>query len=145
MALQQGNIPMLYVDLVLDHVYGMAICSGDEIMNELAVRFGANRVLFATDVDGIYDKDPHIYDDATCIRAIHWQDISNTKDSILSESHSVDVTGGLYGKVMAMKPMFEQLQTVEMTIYNGLQADNTKKVLRGDTSIGTVISPGARS
>jgi isopentenyl phosphate kinase len=125
-ALQQNCIPILYGEMVFDTKLGMSICSGDAIAPYMAEKLGAKKIIFASDIDGVFTKDPHIHKDAKLIERIKLQEISQKAD--LSHSHNVDVTGGLLGKINKME-FSKNLQSIE--IFNGLNPENYWKILLG--------------
>lgn len=136
--LKQDCIPVLYGEMVFDTKIGMSICSGDAIVPYLARKLGAQKILYASDIDGIFDKDPYIHKDAVLIEKIVLNDIS--KRAKLSESHNTDVTNGLLGKIQKLSGNFgDNLRAIE--IFNGLKKDNYKKVLLGEPFKHTVIFP----
>ncbi|XP_044184465.1 isopentenyl phosphate kinase-like isoform X1 [Acropora millepora] len=53
-----GFVPILHGDCVLDTKQGCAILSGDKIIEKLVEELHPGRVVFLTDVDGIYNKPP---------------------------------------------------------------------------------------
>ncbi len=138
-ALRYGCIPLLYGEMVFDESLGMTICSGDTIACHLALELGARKILFASDIDGIYSRDPHIYRDAKLIEKIS---LSETyKHPKISKSHNIDVTGGLGGKIKRISEFFHegvnQLETIE--IFNGLQEKNYKRIILSEKFPHTTI------
>lgn len=93
--LREGYVPVLYGDVVLDDKLRMAVISGDQIIEYLASYLVSDRVILSTDVDGVYNKNPKIHDDAELI------DVVTSLDDIkeLESTTNVDVTGGMIGKV----------------------------------------------
>ena len=137
-ALRSGCVPLLYGDMVFDDALGMSICSGDTIAARLAARMGAQKVFFATDVDGIFTKDPHKYRDATLVKKIRLRELLHGENIRLASSHNIDVTGGIRGKIGA----FENLNArhlEEIVIFNGLDSCLYKNHLFGKKARGTII------
>ncbi len=58
--LDLGFIPVIYGDVVLDsnESIKVAVLSGDQIVKHLAENLKPERVIMASDVDGVYTKDP---------------------------------------------------------------------------------------
>jgi isopentenyl phosphate kinase len=136
-ALRQNSIPMLYGEMVFDTKLGMSICSGDAIAPYLAEKLGAQKMFFASDIDGIFTKDPHIHKDAKIIEKINLGEIKNKAQ--ISVSHNVDVTGGLMGKIEKLGNVHHNaLKSIE--IFNGLREENYAKVILGKEFPHTVIS-----
>ena len=125
-------IPVLYGDVVLDtEPIKMAVLSGDQITTYLARKLKPERVILATDVDGIYDKNPKKYPDALLL------EIVTSKEEIETEETTVDVTGGMGGKVNELLDLLEL--GIESEIINANQKNNLKKVLNGEKVTGTTI------
>ena len=59
--LEKGYIPIIYGDVVLDNELEMAVISGDQIIQYLAINLKADQVILGTDVDGVYNKNPKIH------------------------------------------------------------------------------------
>lgn len=124
--LKMDCIPILYGEMVIDTELGMSVCSGDAIAPYLAEKLGAKRIFFASDIDGIFDRDPHIHKNATLLREMAMADVNES--ARLTESHNTDVTGGLKGKMSGLiRNASCFLESIE--IFNGFTADNFKKVL----------------
>lgn len=136
--LNENYIPLLYGDMICDDVLGMSICSGDTIAAELTRVLSAEKLFFASDVDGIFTGDP--YADT---KAILIPEISLARgvdlDNSLSGSHNLDVTGGLKGKIEKCEQLFKTSTLVEIHIFNGLQYKNYRKALMGAGFPHTVI------
>ncbi|MDJ1431816.1 isopentenyl phosphate kinase [Halostagnicola sp. A-GB9-2] len=91
--LEEGFVPVLYGDLVANTGAGATIVSGDELVTELARALEANRIGLCSTVPGVLDDDEEVVD-----RITSFEDV----DSILGESESTDVTGGMAGKVRTL-------------------------------------------
>jgi isopentenyl phosphate kinase len=124
-ALRQNYVPLLYGEMVFDQALGMTICSGDAIAPYLAKKLKAEKIFFASDIDGIFTKDPHLHRDAKLLKKIALEDIE--KNANLAGSHNVDVTDGLLGKIKKLDiSKNKTLKSVE--IFNGLHAENYAKI-----------------
>ena len=127
-ALKNNGVPLLYGEMVFDEELEMSICSGDAIAPFLAKKLGAQKILFASDIDGIFDKDPHLFKNAKLIENIKLNEILSNKKIEITGSHSVDVTGGLFGKIKSLDVNhIKSLKSVE--IFNGLQEKNYENIL----------------
>jgi len=69
-AMARGFVPVTFGDVVMDDLQGVAICSGDDLVKLLACEFKAERAVFVSDVDGIFDSDPKANKRAKLIREI---------------------------------------------------------------------------
>ncbi|MFA7209469.1 MAG: isopentenyl phosphate kinase [Parcubacteria group bacterium] len=137
-SLNRGCPPMLYGEMVFDSELDMSACSGDTIAVFLARKMKAEKIFFASDIDGIFDRDPHRHSDAKLVENIGLKEILNSDKIKISGSHSVDVTGGLGGKIKSLGLKHgSHLKTVE--IFNGLEGKNFENVLLGKNFPHTVI------
>jgi isopentenyl phosphate kinase len=115
----------------------MSVCSGDAIAILLAKQYEADKIIFASDIDGIYDKDPHTNNDAKLIRKTSIKSIMSDKKVSLTGSHNVDVTGGLQNKIAALAN-YDSTSLKEVVICNGLKRGTITKALLGQ-DVGTII------
>lgn len=123
LCFENKSIPLLYGEMVFDEESGMSVCSGDLIAFYLAQKYNASRVLFASDVEGIYSEDPFKNKNASLIKNSSLKDLIKNKKITLSGSHNVDVTGGIYNKIQSLKNnLSPSLQDV--IIFNGLRPEN---------------------
>ena len=137
-ALQNNCIPLLYGELVFDTELGMSICSGDTSAFFLAKKYDAEQVLFASDIDGIFDKDPHRYKDARMIQTTKLSDLLENKNIALEGSHSVDVTGGLANKISELARQGFPKSLKKVVVFNGLKSGIFENALSG-LAEGTII------
>lgn len=114
-ALQLEIVPVIYGDVVLGK-NAVKIISGDEIAWYLSREFKPSRLLFATIVDGVYDKDPSERD-AKLLEVIRLRDIESLS---LGIAQGFDVTGGMKLKlVLGLKYGTKDIN--EVLIFNGLK------------------------
>ena len=137
-SLRNDCIPLLYGEMVFDTDLGMSVCSGDASAVYLADMFNAERILYASDVDGVFDKDPYIHSDAKFIKTISLKNICSNKKIILSQSHHVDVTGGIQNKIVSLYKNGLPEDLKQVIIFNGLKKNAFKRALL-DKNEGTVI------
>lgn len=139
--LDRAFVPVLFGDLVLDEQLGGSILSGDVIVPYLAQRLGSVKVIFLSDVDGVFDSDPRLKPDARQIQRItddNFEAILRIFDEQeVYEKRRNDVTGEMRGKILAIK---ENLSGVEVIITNGLKRGSLFNGLRG--KFGTVLKFG---
>lgn len=127
-------VPVLYGDVVLDadESIKLAVLSGDQMVKYLALNLKPERVILATDVDGIYDKDPKKFDDARLLEMVSSADQIET-----GETETVDVTGGMGGKVNELLSLAGK--GIESEIINANHTEQIKKAINGEKIIGTLI------
>ncbi|HVT01676.1 MAG TPA: isopentenyl phosphate kinase [Patescibacteria group bacterium] len=118
-------IPVLSGDVVSDKKLGISIVSGDTIVSYLAKELKAKTVIFASDVDGIFDKNPKTNNDAKLIKKITSINFQRIIDQM--KAHNInDVTGEMEGKLMNIK---EYLVNTDSIITNGLKPNNIENCL----------------
>lgn len=118
-ALKFNLVPVLFGDLVPDETLEFSICSADASGAYLARALAAERLLFSTDVDGIYTRDPHRHRNARLIRKASLHSLLEGT-AHLSVSHSRDVTAGMAGKLQTVASYLKGGQTDKVVIFNGL-------------------------
>jgi isopentenyl phosphate kinase len=127
-SLSRNCMPILYGEMVFDEDLGMSICSGDAIASFLANKMEAEKIFFASDIDGIFDKDPHLNKDAELIEDIKLEDVLNDEKIRITGSHNVDVTDGLLGKIKNLG--FKGANSLKSAeIFNGLDEKNYANIL----------------
>jgi isopentenyl phosphate kinase len=129
-----GMVPVLYGDVVFDNKIGFSIVSADAIVSFLAKKLNAKKVIFVSDVDGVFDKNPKVYKDAKLIREINLTNF-NEVISRLEGFNKKDVTGEMKGKLLSMK---NELKEIDTRIIGGFLPGALKKVLLG-ANLGTRI------
>lgn len=106
--------------------------STDFVGAELASELNADLFMIATNVDGVYDKDPRKYDDATLLSLISAQELLKKYGSAWNAAGSNMVVDG----PALQKIHDEHINTV---VINGSNIDTIKKVLDGQSFHGTTI------
>ena len=134
--LRLGFTPISFGDAVLDAQRGFAICSGDDVMLELARRFRPDRVVFAADVDGVFTADPKRVRSATLVARVSPATVPSID---LSPNAVADVTGSLEAKILKMAEIARFAGDVR--IVNGLKPGRVARALRGRAVPGTKVVP----
>ncbi|MGP8321354.1 MAG: isopentenyl phosphate kinase [Methanosarcinaceae archaeon] len=131
LMLDNGFVPVLHGDVVMDTKLGTSILSGDQIVAYLAVQLGDARIGIGSAKDGVLDDKGNTIPSITS---------SNFKDieKFIGGSESTDVTGGMLGKVGELLHLFE-ISNINSYIFNAGKPGNISKFLDG-TDIGTVIT-----
>ncbi len=135
--LEQNIVPILYGDVVLSKK-GFPVLSGDDISWYLACKLRAQKLLFATSVNGIYSGpigESPIIEQIDC-RGKNMDEILN-KIYVVRDKSSIDVTGGIINKIVAAKKY--GCKNLDVIIFNGLVEDNIRKVLLGEKIPGTKV------
>jgi len=126
-----GVVPVSYGSLVMDSSLGYCILSGDDLAVQIAVGLSAKKLIFATDVEGVYSADPRSESAAVLLPRV-----SLSRDFIAFGSASNDVTGGMKKKVLSTGPAVQA--GVEVRIVNGMREDVLKQAAFGKP-LGTEI------
>lgn len=127
-----GIVPVSFGDVVLDDSKGFGICSGDQLMEVLADAFQPERVIFVSDIDGLFDRDPKKDSGAQLIECVDRRSL----DRISCEINVKDVTGGVQGKMEAMLRLCQGER--DCVLVNGLAEGRLLSLLLGDEVTCTV-------
>jgi isopentenyl phosphate kinase len=113
-----GCVPSTGGDIVPDLSTGFSIVSGDQLAVYIAISLGASKLIFATDVDGVFDSDPNQNRGARLIRLVHARNVQKIAARVRPDI--TDVTGGMEGKVEeAAKAAFEGIPVFFVNLIKG--------------------------
>ncbi len=136
-ALRLGLIPLIHGDVAFDEIRGCGIVSADRIASLLGEKMGTSRVLFGSDVDGLYDGNPKTSSKAELIVEVNRSNYIRVLKGLKPTSD--DVTGGMRGKVLQALRLAKH--GCESYIFNLTESGNLGSLLRGSSSIGTRFVP----
>lgn len=125
-----GIVPITFGDVVVDRAKGIAICSGDDIMLQLARDTKAVKCFFVTSVDGIFASYPPAEGERPLESVGPGTDIEFRSDD-------VDVTGSMRRKLKIMTEMASLGSDV--VVVNGLAPDRLADAMMGNDFIGTRV------
>ena len=125
-------VPVIFGTPAYDESQGCAIISGDQIISYLSSALKASRVVFATNVDGIFDGDPDKNRNAKIVKSLNADELEKIG---AGTSSSTDVTGGMSGKIRWILAM----RGLTCRVINGNVPGLLAKALSGDDGFGTVI------
>jgi len=140
--LDQGFMPVLFGDSVIDESRGFGIISGDSIVVELAngLDHEVNNIVYLMDVDGLHDKNPKLDETATLFtevflkgeRMLVQQDetLVSIEDAIDQADGSIDVTGGILKKIRALR--YIKRHDITIALINGRAASRLAALIAGD-------------
>lgn len=134
LALEHGFTPVSCGDVVLDAEQGVAIVSADALARALAEGLGAKRVVFATDVDGLYTAPPGARG-ARLLERCRPEDLERLR---LGGARGPDVTGGMAGKATELAGVAEL--GCEVWVVSGLAPGRVRAALLGQPPVGTLVS-----
>lgn len=128
--LENGIIPVLHGDVVMDRIKGASVLSGDRIIPFLAIALKASQIGAGSDVDGVLDEKDVI------IRKITPYSFADIKNNIKG-SRSTDVTGGMLGKVSELLELANI--GISSRIFNASKKGMVSRFLFGEDA-GTLIA-----
>ncbi|MDR3074477.1 MAG: isopentenyl phosphate kinase family protein [Candidatus Methanoplasma sp.] len=133
-----GIMPVMFGDVVFDRKRGFGICSGDQLMEILCGIYSPERVIFVSDVDGLYDRDPKSNPDSKLLTEV----TSELLEKVTGDSTIDDVTGGVKAKMEAML----RITTPERdcVLINGSVPGRLYSILKGEKIISTTARGGLR-
>ena len=127
-----GIMPVLFGDVLMDRTKGFSICSGDDIIRLLADVFDPEKIIFVSDVNGLYTSNPKTDPDAELIR-----EVTEEKLRSVSASQTVDdVTGGVAGKMRSMLDLCGKGR--ECILINGTVPGNLAAAIKGEIAECTI-------
>ena len=132
-----GIVPVTFGDVALDSKRKFGICSGDQLMESLAERFRPERIIFVTDVDGVFTADPHSDPRASLIENVDRAAL----DALPRSQRNADVTGSIFGKIEVMMRIASH--GGDAVAINGLAPGRLEAALRGQRVIGSKVVGGA--
>lgn len=133
-------IPVTFGDIVFgEEACEPAIISGDDLALVLAKKVNAERVVFATNVDGVYRE---LEDASSLIPHIEFSEIPKLLEQIKITGGGVtDVTKGLPGKLTKIyRYLSSHDKRPEVAIINGMRKETLKMALSGSKVQGTFIT-----
>jgi isopentenyl phosphate kinase len=138
--LSLGMVPIIGGDMIFDKKMGFCVGSGDQISTLLSKELMADKMIFATEVSGIHEKDPKLVPDSPIINNLNVKDlekiINNMDNSILR-----DASGAMKGKLKSLISLKEQiLKGFEISIISMKSFGNLISLLKGNLLDFTKIS-----
>ena len=129
--LNAGFIPLLGGDMGLTAKNQAIVVSADRLAVMLAKAFPASRIIFATDVDGVFEKFPSP-DNTQPLSILYRKNLKDMLKKMNERKSRYDTTGGMAGKLRTLLA----LRKKEVIIFNGQKQGNLTKALAGQP-IGT--------
>ncbi|MCI4324896.1 MAG: isopentenyl phosphate kinase family protein [Thermoplasmata archaeon] len=131
-ALAAGVTPVSFGDVVRDDAWGFSILSADTIAVELARELPARRVLFVSDVGGVFE--PGASHRRVAVPLVTAELIDRLRPS----PGVADVTGGIRGKAEAMLAIADD--GADAGLISGLSDGALSRALKGDRVYGSWVS-----
>jgi isopentenyl phosphate kinase len=133
-AIQEGYIPLIFGDAILDTRLHGTILSTEELFNFLVKKMKPSRILLAGIEEGVFADFPK---NSILIPDLSFKWYSRNKAQITSSIHA-DVTGGMAEKVRIMLRSVNNHRGLRVQIFNGLEKANVYRALLGER-LGTTI------
>lgn len=124
--LSHGGVPLLGGDVIIADHRRTVIASADRLASELAQHFHSRKLLFATDVNGVYKKFPARAHELP-LSIIRRKELRVMVASQTLRNGALDVTGAMTGKLRSLLT----LRNCTIIIFNGLLQNVLAGVLRG--------------
>ena len=132
--LDLGFMPVSFGDVTLDKKLGFSICSGDLLVQLLAVHFKPEKVIFVLDEDGLYSANPKNDRNATFIERATVKDLDKLTTRL--NAHA-DVTKGMDGKIHTIKKIARI--GVDTILLNGNIHNRLYDTLKGKKVRHTIV------
>jgi len=101
--LNLGMVPVISGDMVPDYSMGYSVLSGDQIIADLAYKFKPRRIVFGSDIDGLYDRDPKVAKSAHFYSDMNVGQVNN----LLNKLGEGDASGQMKGKLTEIKNLLD--------------------------------------
>jgi isopentenyl phosphate kinase len=128
--------PVTFGDVVPDDEIKFSICSGDQMMHELARSLRPRMAVFCADVDGVYTSDPKTAPGAELIPRLDEQVLAGLART---EAVNADVTGSIFGKLDRMLDIAGNCE--KCMILNGDVPGRLEGALKGEDVPSTTVLP----
>jgi len=137
--LSLGMVPLIGGDMMYDDNMGFSVCGGDQLAIIISREIGANHLIFATDVSGIYDKDPKKDPNALLLKEININEIEQIMER-MDESNKSDASGRMKGKILSLISAKDLIKNgLEVSIISMMKSGTLKKYLKGQDIDATKV------
>ena len=133
--LRIGMTPVLGGDVLADAAVGFSVYGGDAISVDLAMHFGADNLLFATDVDGVFTADPRQHPDARRIPELSLSQL----DAVALSGREMDVSGAMAGKLREIDRAEDRIRAGMIVRLFSMRQENRLQALLSGEKVGTKI------
>ncbi len=127
-ALAGGHLPVSFGDVVPDSAWGSSILSADTIALELARQLPVRRVVFVSDVPGIWETPGRG-------RSVAPEVTDAVIAALSPRPGAPDVTGGIRGKATAMRAIARA--HADAVLISGLKDGELSRAIRGESVYGS--------
>ncbi|MBN2589387.1 MAG: glutamate 5-kinase, partial [Sedimentisphaerales bacterium] len=132
-----GVVPILNEnDSVSTAEIGTAFGDNDKLSALVASKIDADLLVMLSDIDALYDKNPHQYSDAKPIHTVF--EITESIMQNAGDKGSIHSTGGMKTKLEAAK--IASNAGCRIVLANGQEKDVVTRIIKGE-EIGTIFMP----
>lgn len=132
--LRLGCVPITGGDIVPDLSDGFSVLSGDQIAAFIAVRLKAKRLVYAVDVDGVFNFDPNRNSKAQLIDSLTLTSAARLVSKVTLGT-TPDVTGGMAGKIR--ESLAAARHRIPVYFVNLTKDDRLRKAALGQNVVGS--------
>ncbi|MEK7664956.1 MAG: isopentenyl phosphate kinase [Patescibacteria group bacterium] len=132
-VLSAGFIPLLGGDMGLTKKNKTIVVSADKLAVLLTETFSISEIVFATDVDGVFEEFPPP-NNIQPFSLLYRKNLKRMLKKMSKQKNQYDVTGGMAGKLQTLLDLKEK----KVIIFNGLKSGNLIKALM-NKPVGTRI------
>lgn len=127
-----GMVPLIGGDMIYDTGIGFRVMSGDLIAYYLAKELDATRLIFATDVKGVSDKDPKTFSDARLLQGVKTSEIPRIIDEIKGNNPH-DASGAIVGKLQTIQKAAPLIKKgLDVAILSMMEPGTLRAYLKGE-------------
>lgn len=132
----QGVIPVINEnDTVAIDELELEVGENDSLAAIIATLANADLLIIMSDIDGLYDKDPHLHHDAKLIPVVH--EINDEIRNLAGGAGSKLGTGGMITKINAVELAYEA--GIDVVLMNGQRPEKLYDVFE-DKQVGTIFN-----
>lgn len=133
-ALENGIVPVVHGDVILDRTKGGTILSTEDLFEHLARELHPRRILLAGLEEAVWADFPARSHRVEVLTRESFDEIH----SGVGGASGADVTGGMESKVNQMLNLVDEIPGLNALIFSGEESGNLEKALRGD-KLGTLV------
>jgi isopentenyl phosphate kinase len=138
--LSLGMVPLIGGDMMYDKAMGFSVCGGDQIAVTLARELQAKKLVFATDVQGVYDKDPKSGEAAELLTEININEVEKLLNN-MDEKTKKDASGKMQGKLLSLISIKDLIKEgLEVVILSMNKKDVLKSYLEAEKPVLTKLT-----
>lgn len=131
----RGFVPLIHGDLILDENGDFQVCSSDRLSATILKQFPAEQLLFATDVGGVYSKDPKRFPQSKPFDLLNQPAL---KKLAQLPDDFFDVSGAMPAKIKSIMQVTEHFH--KCYIFDGFSPASWHSLICLEEHAGTLIT-----